>query len=138
MYQRNSLSLKRKKEMGMKEEVEAAGGVWTTRRPGIERVLADVIKRKPWLNMADAMVQAKALYTSQSVAHRTADGVVVVPNPHYLGGRTSLGRVAGTQQATPPMGPPAVGSRGGNSAPVLAPVAGVEKSERVGERGRAK
>lgn len=124
--------------MGMKEEVEAAGGVWTTRRPGIKRVLADVIKRKPWLNMADAMVQAKALYTSQSVAHRTADGVVVVPNPHYLGGRTGLGRVAGAQQATPPMGPPAVGSRGGNSAPVLAPVAGLQKSEQVGERGCAK
>jgi len=52
--------------------------------------------------------------------------------------RTSLGRVARAQQATPPMGPPAAASHGGNSTPVLAPVAGVEKSERVGERGCAK
>jgi len=58
--------------------------------------------------------------------------------PVAPGLRTSLGRVAAPQQATPPMGPPAAGSHGGNSTPVLAPVAGVEKSEQVGERGRAK
>lgn len=123
--------------MGMKEAVEAAGGVWTTRRPGIERVLADVVKRKPWLNMAEAMVEAKALYTSRSVARRTTDGVMVVPNPHYLGGRTGLGRVADAEQATPPMGPPAVGRRGGNSTPAAASVRGLQKSERSGERARS-
>ena len=58
--------------------------------------------------------------------------------PVAPGLRTSQGRVAVPQQATPPMGPPAAERHGGNSTPVLAPVAGVEKSERVGERGCAK
>lgn len=120
--------------MGMKDEVEAAGGVWTNRRPGIERVLADVRKRKPKLSMAEAMIEAKSLYTSPTVARRTADGVVVVPNPLYLGGCTASGHVAGAQHPTPLAGPPARETRGGNSTPSRAPVAGVRKSERTGER----
>ena len=51
--------------------------------------------------------------------------------------RTSPGRVASPQQATPPMGPPAVGSHGGNSAPAAASVRGLQKSERSGERLRS-
>jgi hypothetical protein len=130
--------LKRKKEMGMKEAVEAAGGVWTTRRPGIERVLADVLKRKPRLSMSEAMVEAKGLYTSPTVARLVAGVMVAVPNPLYLGGRVARGRVADAQQAHPHVGTPAPASHAGNSAPVLAPVAGSRKSERVGERGASK
>lgn len=122
----------------MKEAVEAAGGVWTDRRPGIERVLADVLKRKPWLRTAEAMVEAKGLYTSPTVARRVAGVMVAVSNPLYLGGRTARGHVAGAQQAHPHVGTPAPAGHAGNSTPVLAPVAGSQKSERVGERGASK
>lgn len=53
-------------------------------------------------------------------------------------GRTTSGRVASTQQGTPPIGTPSAASHRGNSTPALAPVAGLGKSEQAGERGAAK
>lgn len=45
-----------------------------------------------------------------------------------------LARVASRTHPTPPVGTPGVGRHGGNSAPAVASLAGVQKSERSGER----
>lgn len=83
------------------------------RRPGIEKVIAEVRRRSPSLSEQEVLAQAKVLWTSR---YLVADG---------SRGRTSVHQGG----ATPPRG----GSfrrevRGGNSTPALAPVVGPDKS----------
>lgn len=59
------------------------------RRPGIARVIADVRRRKPHLSAQAAAAEAKAIYCSAFVAKHTANGLAIVKNPLYRGGRGS-------------------------------------------------
>lgn len=59
------------------------------RRPGIERVFAEVRRRKPHLSDQSVAAEAKAIYCSQFVAKRTPGGLVTEANPLYRAGRRS-------------------------------------------------
>ncbi len=92
-----------------------------------------------WLRVVPTLVVAGVDVTADRmsvVIHGDGTGVALPPVAPGL--RTAPGRVAPTQQATPHVGTPAPARHAGNSTPVLAPVAGAQKSEQVGERGASK
>jgi hypothetical protein len=66
----------------------------SNRRPGIERVAADVRRRKPHLSDQAVIAEAKSLYCSRVIAVRTPTGLVLKDNPLYRGGRGQPSAIA--------------------------------------------
>lgn len=76
--------------------------------------------------------EAKRLGRATTVRHHTA--LDMVAQAHGFASWRAVTQAAASAPH-PPVGTPAPLSQGGNSTPARAPVAGLGKSERVGERG---
>lgn len=96
---------------------------------------------KPTASAIDRMKrEAKAMRKAHGVPHHAALEQVAKDNGYasWRAVTQAAAAVQATAGATPPVGTPGLKGLRGNSPPAAAPVAGVWKSERVGERGPAK